>query len=164
MAIFKRIEIWILLLLLVGGAVYVITSGSRGREGEGRIVAEEGASRIRIEKMEVVRDYGNAKLDLRIRYDNTGGAELAASPPDIRLVTGDGEPVDVFFLAGDFPPSVPAGAVAEVTLRYWLKPEHFDQSLSLEIRGQSVPVKSARPFDLGALENQETRELEGIDW
>ncbi len=165
MAIFKRIEVWIVLVLLLGLAGYVIVTSSTGRSDSGG-GARDGdlEPRLRIVARQLTRDYGNAKLDLTIVYDNRGGTELASTPPDIRLGAADGSEVDPFFLAGDFPPTIPAGRESRVTLAFWLQPEHFGQALELCVRDACVPVKSSAPFDIGSVENQGTREFGSADW
>ncbi|CAN5235986.1 hypothetical protein BH23VER1_BH23VER1_01550 [soil metagenome] len=165
MGIFKRVEVWIVLILLLGLVGYVLITASKPDADSPTDpgAAAENQVPFRIVGRELTRDYGNAKLELTLIFDNRG-AELQPAPPDVRLQTADGNLVDPYFLAGDFPAPIPAGRETKLTLSHWLKPEHFTQSLELCIRSDCQPVKSAAPFDIESIKNQETRSLPSADW
>jgi hypothetical protein len=181
MSVWKRPEVWGLLVLVAGGAVYIASSGGRGAGPDGAggdpggtagtaggtagtAGGTAGAGRLRVESIELTRDYGNARLEIEVDYDNRGGPEVPLSPPDVVLETGGGEPVDPFFLAGDFPDPIAAGQRDRARLKFWLEPGQLGGALVLKVRGEAVQVKPDRPFDLGAVENQKTVRVEAGEW
>lgn len=165
MSIFKRVEVWILAVLLVGGAVFVLLSSRKdGAEGDLGGGGLDGGGRLTLVEAILERDYGNARLDLTVELDNRGRGPVPSGSPDTRLLTGSGDEVDPFFLAGDFPPDFEGGRRSRVTLKFWLKPEHFGGALTLDVRGDTLAIKSAEPFDLEALENGSPRTLGGAEW
>jgi len=169
MNVLKRPEVWILLILIVVGIAYVLVTSEKKGGGDdlADAPAQQGdvvAGRLELENLSLTRDYGNARLDITVAVDNRGRAEIRTVPPAVRLVTGGDEDVQPFFLAGDFPPDIPADARATVTLKYWLEPEHFAGALLLEISGDSIPVKPAQPFDLEQAENGAPRPVTPGKW
>jgi hypothetical protein len=167
MSVWKRPEVWVLLVLVVAGASYIVFSGGRGDGDGGGGSGGAGApveARLRVGSVELTRDYGNARLEIEIDYDNRSGPEIPLSPPDVVLETGAGEPVDPFFLAGDFPDPIAAGQRDRARLKFWLEPGQLDGALVLKVRGEAVQVKPARPFDLETVENQTTVTIEAGEW
>ena len=164
MSILKRPEVWVLLILAVVGVGYVMTTGGGGEDpadgGAGTAVV---AGKLAVQKIELTRDYGNARLDLKIRYDNRGGAEIAVMRPDVALLRGD-VMVDEFFLAGDFPAPIAADSQGAAVLKYWLKPEDLTGALVLRVKGDTVVVKGEGTFDLESVENQKSVTLSAGQW
>ena len=94
MNVLKRPEVWILILIGLVAAVYVLRMGGGGDNDEGGAGKSDAlakdAGRLRIEKMELTRDYSNGRLDIWIAMDNRGG--LADDPgvaPVLRNVVAD---------------------------------------------------------------------------
>ncbi|MEZ5303828.1 MAG: hypothetical protein R3F11_24770 [Verrucomicrobiales bacterium] len=50
-----------------------------------------------------------------------------------------------------------------MTLRYWLEKSHLGGPLTLEVLGESAPVKSAEPYDLESIPNSEPA-FASLDW
>lgn len=163
MSILKRPEVWVLLILAVVGVGYVVFSGGLDDRGEAAGSGAAGSGKLVLEKVELTRDYGNARLDLKVRYDNRGGAEIPLMRPGVALLRGD-LMVDEFFLAGDFPAPIAAGDEAVVTLKYWLKPKDLTGELVLSVRGETVVVKGVGEFDLESVENQKTVTVTAGSW
>ncbi len=166
MNLFKRIEVWILIGLIGGGIAFVLVTAGDPGAVDGEIGgAGRGGGKFSIDQMLLARESDHARLDVGITYDNLGGGEIEAGPPNVRLITDSGDEVDPYFLAGAFPTVIAAGRRSPVTVKYWLGPAHFGTGgLRLEIRGESRPVKSAKPFNLESLGDGESRVLDGPDW
>ncbi len=165
MKIHQRAEVWVLVLGCVAAAVWVLMDGASdpaaGSAAPGPVTAAEP---LRIHRCTLERDYGNARLDIELRYQNDSPRPLTLQPPDARLLTGSGDDVPPFVLPVEPPPSVAAGTAQDVRLRFWLEEEHLAGSLTLEIRDTSAPVKSGAPFNLERLENGKPRSWTGTDW
>ncbi len=169
MSLLKRPEFIILLLLAAGGAVFVLTSRPEGDGGaspqaDALTANAPGDAKSRIHRLTLERDYGNARLDIDIRVANREAKQLVLQPPEARLFTGKGREVPAFFLPFSPPPEIAAGATGDVQLRYWLEKADLESSLRLEIRGESIELKSAAPFDLEKLENKKPKTLSPGEW
>ena len=164
MSVFKRPEVWVLLVLAIVGVGYVLTTGGGGGDEDGGGGGASEGGKLRVDKVVLERDYGNARLDITVRYDNRGGGEFQVARPAVALVRGDGAEVDEFFLAGDFPEPVTAGREVEVLLKFWLKPEDLGGELTLRVQGDEAVVKGAGAFDRESVENQASVELKAGAW
>jgi hypothetical protein len=85
-------------------------------------------------------------------------------PPDVRLVSGSGREVPPFFLPFEPQPEIPPGATQDVQLRYWLEASDLSNTLTLEVAGRSIVVKSASPFDVESLKNGEKQTFTSAEW
>ena len=171
MNLFKRIEVIILLVLAAGGAIWVLSdSGSPEDEAAGDSAAasdpahDEVGSANKLHRCTVERDYGNARLDIELRFANRGEKKLVMQPPQVKLVTDAGREVVPFFLPFDPVPEIPAGTTQDVRLRYWLEKADLQGGLKLVIGDDSIEVKSAAAFDLEKLKNKEPRTFAASDW
>lgn len=163
----RRPEVWVLLIGSLGIAFWAMKpahdpAGWSAGDGSASLPSSENAS-AQLVIGELVRDYGNARLDLMVRIRNEGVHPLLLTPPKTRLLA-DQQEVPAFFLPSERPPEVAAKMTSEVKLRYWLESAHLLKPLVLEVNGESLPVKSAKPFDLNQLENGKPRLLHGVDW
>ncbi len=161
----QRPEVWILLLGCVLAVGWVLMDSS-GDSGLGPAVgppvtAEEP---LRLYRVTLERDYGNARLDIEFRYQNASPRPITLQPPDAKLITSAGAEVPPFILAVSPAPVVAAGTTQDVRLRYWLEEDHLKEGLTLQIRDASVLVKADAPFDLDRLENGKPESWTGIDW
>ena len=171
MNLFKRIEVIILLVLAAGGAIWVLSnSGSPDDEAAGDSAAasataqneERGANKLH--RCTVERDYGNARLDIELRFANRGAKKLVMQPPQVKLLTDAGREVVPFFLPFDPVPEIPAGSTQDVRLRYWMEKADLQGGLKLVIGNDSIEVKAAAAFDLEKLKNKEPRTFASSDW
>lgn len=172
MNLFKRIEVVVLLILALGGAGYVLL-GSRGSPeseftdqtgGGTNATPATGQDDSRLHRCTIERDYGNARLDIELRFANRSSRRLPMQPPQVKLVTEAGREVPPFFLPFDPPPEIPAGTTQDVRLRYWLEKADVKGSLKLVIGAESIEVKSAAAFDLEKIKNKEPRVFTDLDW
>lgn len=168
MKFFQRIEVWLLLLLGAGAAIWVLTSSPSGDDGNPEPIegsentsATTAAPAITIHRCTLERDYGNARLDIELRYRNANPRTLILQPPDVRLLTGDGKEVPTFVLPVEKPPQVAAQTAQDIRLRFWLEKTHLQGPLTLDIRGQTAEVKAAAPFDLESIENHKPKSWSG---
>ncbi|MCB1229692.1 MAG: hypothetical protein KDN19_05475 [Verrucomicrobiae bacterium] len=155
MAFFKRPEVWVLLLLSVAGAVWVLWSDSAHdravNEGdstsEPKMVetadGEEAPARFAIRERRISREEGHLIVTLRLGNEMALEGPLDLKSPTAKLVTGDGAMVAPFFLPFDPPPVLDAEIGAFADLRYWLPVTQADEALWLEIDGERLPVKDA---------------------
>ena len=158
MKFFHRPEVWLLLLLAAGAAVWVLMSSNPGA-GDPEAI-EEGApaqAAITIHRTTLERDYGNARLDIELRYRNASPRTLMLQPPDVRLLAAEGQEVPLFILPMEKPPQIAPQTAQDVRLRYWLDRKHLQGPLTLDIRGATAEVKGAGAFDLEKLENKKPK-------
>lgn len=176
MAFFKRPEVWVLLLLSVVGAVWVLWSDSAHDQAQSEPAAAVPAetaspelSRFAILERRVSREQDHLVIALQIGLasDNTQPASLALESPAVRLVTDDGSEVAQFFLPFDPPPVLDTEPGSRAVLRYWLPLSRAREALWLEIDGERLAVKeAAAPGELIAEHFPEGVEVavSGLDW
>ena len=157
----KRFEVWLLLVLGTGSAIWVLTD-KPSVEGDSQPTdAFTAAPALVIHRCILERDYGNARLDIELRYQNANPRPLILQPPDVKLLTTEGKEVPPFILASEKPPEIGAQTSKNVRLRYWLDQENLKAGLNLDIRGSTAEVKSDASLDLETLENQKTKTWTG---
>ena len=165
MKLHQRAEVWVLVLGCIAAAVWVLLDNSGdtppGLDSKAPVTSAEP---LRIHRCTLERDYGNARLDIELRFQNDAPRPVTLQPPDVRLLTESGAEVPPFILPVEPPPSVAAGTIQDVRLRFWLEREHLRGSLALHIRDASVPVKSQSPLNLDQLENGKPRSWTETDW
>ncbi len=165
----KRIELWVLLLLVVGGMIYVFTSRPSGEDditptNSPNPTVKNTEEPLQLRHASLKRDYQNARLDLTVRVHNELADKLPMQAPKVRLLTAKGREVPSFFLPFEQQPEVAAKSTQEAQLRYWLEASDLQDSLTLDVNGKLLPIKSAKPFDLNTLKNAEERVLAGTEW
>ena len=152
MAFFKRVEVWVLLLLSGGVAVWVLSGDGNADLPPAWTVAEPSSNEpvLTLRGCTLERDYGNARLDLRVKVRNTTIRPLMLRPPMVKLLAGDEVEVALFFLPAEMPPDVAAGRTSEVVLRYWLQEAELKQPLVLVVNDDGDPMgfKVTTPLDL----------------
>lgn len=164
MGFFKRVEVWLLLVLGGGAAAWVLMQKPADVEDGGQPIQAGDTSTeaaLVVHRCTLERDYGNARLDLELRYRNTSERPLVLQPPDVKLLTGDGKEVPPFILPVERPPQIAAQTAQDVRVRYWLDKKHLQGTLTLEIRGTSVKVKGDGVLDLEKLENGKAQTWNG---
>ena len=163
----QKPEVWILLVASLAIAFWALkpphepSSWDAGNGSDGLPATEN--PKMQLLGGELVRDYGNARLDLLVRLKNESIHPLRLTAPKVRLLADQRE-IPAFFLPAERPPEVAPKTTAEVKLRYWLEAGDLQKSLSLDVDGDSVPVKSAKAFALEPLENGQPVPLRGVDW
>jgi hypothetical protein len=164
--LFKRIEVILLLLLAVGGAVWVLSGSSKGDvyDLDPQVQVGGESAENRVQRCTLERDHGNARLDLEFRFQNQKPRKLTLQPPQVRLMTAAGKEVAPFFLPFEPQPEIAAGGSQDVRLRYWLEKSDLQGALILEVQSEKLDVKSAAPFDLEKLKNKEPRSFTDTHW
>jgi hypothetical protein len=161
---YKRIEVW-LLILLGGGAILWVMKDRHAAEGEPEAIemseTEAMSGMLVIHRCTLERDYGNARLDIELRYRNASPRPLILQPPDVRLLTSQGKEVPPYILPTELPPQVPARTAKSVRLRFWLEETHLQSGLTLAIRGNRAEVKAETPLSLKELPNQQSKSWQG---
>jgi hypothetical protein len=163
----KRIELWVLLAMIVAGLVWVFLSRDDGEDdmpGGGTTSVADDQAPLKLHRCTLKRDYGNARLDIELRVRNDGAGKLVMQSPKVKLLTGKGREVPSFFLPFDAVPEVAAKSAQDVQLRYWLETADLRESLTLEVDGKTMPVKSAKAFDIEAMKNGEERVMQPGEW
>ena len=166
MRVLKRPEVWVLLIVLIGGLGLVFYQKHAGDQFED---AADTPGFIEIRKVELERDYGYGILSVTFSYDNKTGADIQTASPqsteaETQLLTVTGHKPDLFFLPGKFPPVLKAGEKSMVTLDYWVERSHLRGALYLVIKGEKAIVKDRKPFALDAVENQKTLSFTTPEW
>ncbi|MGV3663386.1 MAG: hypothetical protein ACO1TE_24660 [Prosthecobacter sp.] len=164
MRIFQRFEVW-LLLLAAGVAVWFsFKADAPSPEEDAPTAALNPDAPLQLRRATLERDFGNARLDLEVRYKNASPRPLSLQPPDVRLINAAGKDVPVFILPTERPTSVEANTTSDVRLRFWLEKPDLAGPLTLDIRGQTLEVKNSTPLDLEKLENAKPKVWTGADW
>jgi hypothetical protein len=163
--LFRRFEFLVVAGFLLAGAGYVVLVRQMNRRGEApaevrQVVLDPAKAGPAGESGEAQAEAalpfaitgttweevdGHWLLELRVRYRNEAGAEAVLEEPVVRLVTGDGEPVEPFFLATAEPPRVAAGAEETVGLRYWMGPDRAKEPLWLRVGEDRTRVDPPGP-------------------
>jgi hypothetical protein len=181
MHIFKRVEVWFLLALIIAGLVFVLKSERSHNEPDPLIPivgppdsSLPKAKSFSLNEIRLKRDYENAIIELSLTVDNKNGAEFQLIPPHAQLLAGPADdsnpdpgqlrPIEPFFLAFSPPPLIPAGQIASADLKYWLEPRDLLGPLWLQIQDERQLVKAAASFNLDSLENQSTTTVTPPDW
>ena len=163
MRIFQRFEVW---LLLIAGGIAVWwsfqTAPNPAETDPGAEMSE--ASPLQLRRCTLERDFGNARLDLEVRYKNASPRPLSMQPPDVRLLNAAGKDVPPFILPVERPPSIEAQTTGDIRLRFWLEKADLAGPLTLEIRSQKLEVKVSTPLDLEKLENASPRVWTSAAW
>lgn len=163
MRVFQRFEVW--LLLIAGGiAVGWSFKADAPPDADGPVPVASADAPLQLRRCTLERDYGNARLDLEIRYRNASPRPLFMQPPDVRLLDAAGKEVPPFILPAERPVSVEAQATSDLRLRFWLEKADLQGPLTLDIRGATLEVKNATPLDLEKLENKKPKVWTGADW
>lgn len=162
MHMFKRFEVW---LLLIAGGIAVWWSFQSGTPVEDGPVAEMKADApLQLRRCTLERDFGNARLDLEVRFKNSSPRPLFMQPPDVRLINAAGKDVPPFILPVERPASIEAQTTSDLRLRFWLEKADLAGSLTLDIRGQKLEVKNSTPLDLEKLENKKPKMWTSAAW
>jgi hypothetical protein len=168
MSFLRRVELWVLLAIAVAGILFAFSSRHRDAEQGAAGAAGAGAMSedppLKLHRCVLKRDYGTARLDIELRVRNAGGQKLVLQPPDAILVTGKGREVPGFYLPFEPQPEVGAGSAQDVLIRYWLTADDLAGTLTFEVRGARLEVKSAKAFDLNSVPNLETRIFKPGEW
>ena len=163
MRIFQRFEVW--LLLIAGGIAIWWSFSSAPNPAETCPETElTTASPLQLRRCTLERDFGNARLDLEVRYKNTSPRPLSMQPPDVRLLNAAGKDVPLFILPVERPPSIESQTTGDVRLRFWLEKTDLAGPLTLEIRSQKLEVKNSTPLDLEKLDNARPRVWTTAEW
>ena len=168
MKIFQRFEVWLLIILSAVAMIVVFKPFSKP-EAAGPVTnatpADGSANQPPlVHRLTLVRDFGNARLDIDVRLTNKHAKKLQMIAPAIKLMAGKDRQVPEFFLPVEPLPELPAKTTADVHLRYWLEKADVAGKLTLQFEGESVDLKSDKPFDLNQAKNAEPKVLGAGDW
>lgn len=163
MNFFKRVEVWVLLLAGAAVSLWVLIPAPEEGAEIPPAFSEEGQKQpaLQVLRCTLERDFGNARLDVELRYRNDGPRPLILAPPDARLLSAGDVEVPPFVLPAEKLIEIGARTTQEVRLRYWLDQKHLNGALSLEIRGAKAQVKTAKALPLEKLENRKPKVWQG---
>ena len=166
LALFKRVEVLLLLVLSIGVAAWVLSSKPPQEDAEWDKPIEEptAATEDKIHRCVIERDHGHARLDIELRIFNIGTQRLGMRPPQVRLLNGSGAEVPPFFLPFEAQPVVPPGNTQDARLRYWVTKADLVGPLTLEVQGKKIEVKSSEPLDLDKLKNKVPQTFTTTRW
>ena len=187
MSIFKRIEVWILLVLTAAGLVFVLLSDDNDRDDYGGTPGktdpvkpakrvdnpppaktsaefEEGGP-VEVESVKLEREpSGDYFCIVQFEFSNQSQSPVHTIR-SAGLVTKSDKRIPIFFLAFDgAPPILPPQESTKTSLRFSLKPEDVVGDLTLEIAGARAPVKSSRSFDPESIARSGSRTFTNLDW
>ena len=185
MSIFKRIEVWILLVITVAGLVFVLLSRNEHeidefgeRTSREPAVATPGNQRpaekapeafqesetIQIRSVHLKRDRTDYIAEIKLRYDNQTDT-LIRTVDEAKLVTESGSALRVFFLAfTGAPPQLRPRMKSDLSLQFSIPSEDLVGQLTLAIGDHRASVKSARSFDPESIGAHQIRTFNQPDW
>lgn len=175
MSVFKRAEIWVLVVLCAAATWYVLRLEPADRDGLSENAAaapsstetapEALPSPHRLSQVLLSREAsGELILEITVQAHNQGEDSLEITAESVPLETGDGSRVPALFTPFDAPVTLEPGDQALVSLRYWAGDELLDETLALRLEGATVPVKAARPFDPDSLGAGEHLRFSSPEW
>lgn len=174
MKLFKRFEVWALLVFVLAGVGFVLfthkaedlleddpavavidnnsgqppIAGTADPDPESTPVSPKPKAAFAIETVKLdPSGAANWLLELQVRYRNETGADLELTSPNAQLLTADGDEVPSFFLAFAPPPVAPAKSEQLLDLRYWLDEPRRGGKLELKILDERVPIALNSPDD-----------------
>ena len=183
MSIFKRIEVWLLLVLSVAGLVYVLLNqqedvaerfprtapatrppASAAPAAATKNPVFEPGGQLEVKGVRVDRNGGEYLTEVTFSYDNQSDRTLRTID-DAKLITASGKSLPVFFLAfKGAPPEFPAKQKSTATVRFELGGEDIIGELHLDVGGQRQPIKSPRSFDPEAIASRSSKTFNSPDW
>lgn len=163
MHLFKRFEVWLLLVAGVIAVGWSLQTDSTPVD-DGPMAEMKADLPLQLRRCTLERDFGNARLDLEIRYKNTSPRPLFMQPPDVRLINAAGKDVPPFILPVEKPANIEAQTTSDLRLRFWLEKADLAGALMLDIRGQKLEVKNNSPLDLEKLTNAKPKVWTSANW
>ena len=164
----KRIELWLLVAVVVGGLAWVFLSGGSDEEekvdGGGTVSTTDTKAPLQLHRCVLKRDHGNARLDIELRVRNDSADKLLMTEPKVTLLTAKGRKVPGYYLPFEPPPEVEPRTTQDLQLRYWLEASDLQGTLTLEVDGKSLAIKGGNAFDLNALKNEEEKVIQPGAW
>lgn len=165
MAFFKRVEVWVLLLLTVGGVVAMLrmdratdknkengTGGDLQGAGVDSPTATVATAPYRINSIQLERDGDHAVLEIRLSDGTNAQERTNTSGRRARLVRADGSEVAEFF--APFAAGVEPEYGGESELLFWADRSTLAGELFLEFgEGLRLKVKDADGFQLDSVED-----------
>jgi len=168
MSLPRRIELWVLLAIIMAGLVFVFARRHPVAEELNGAGTELSQSEVRvplkIHRCILERDYGNARLEIELRVQNSTAEKWTLQSPKARLLTANGREIPSFFLPFEKQPEVPARSTQDVQLRYWVDAADLQGAIKLEVDGKTVVVKGAKVFDLMTMKNAEKKIFNEGQW
>ena len=161
MRIFQRFEVW---LLLIAAGIAILWSFSSAPIPAEEIPEMSADAPLQLRRCTLERDFGNARLDLEVRFKNSSPRPLSMQAPDVRLLNAAGKEVPPFILPIERPPTAEAQTTGDIRLRFWLEKADLTGPLTLEIRGEKLEVKNSTPLDLEKLENKKPKVWTSAAW
>jgi hypothetical protein len=160
---FKRIEVWILMLLSLAAIAFVYWP-DKATDDAIIVQTANANSRLQLLGASLERDHGNARLDLRVRLVNREPQAVRLIEPFVRLLADKGREVPLFFLPTEPPALITEKSEATLTLRFWLEKADLQSALTLQAGGERTEVKTSAPVDLLALPNMKSVTLTRPIW
>ena len=172
MAVLKRFELWLLLILISGGLLYVFNIENADDEhGRAPItttdaddsVVPEPLPRYSLQKTTLTRDGDHFLAEITIHCRNDHEQALKFISPGTRLMAAGGQEIPAFFLPFQPASQVPKSSEADVTLRYWLSNDDIIGPVSLQINEDIIPIKRGG-FKIEALPDKQSLSFTDTDW
>lgn len=108
--------------------------------GVGLVIPEGG---IRLQEVQATREGEHLLLTVRMNVINRSHEDLVLDRDKIRIKTGDGRGIDVYFVALEPPQVVPARQSGEVSLKFLVTEEDLSQQLRFEVDDRGKLLKNA---------------------
>lgn len=162
LVIFRRPEIWVLMIVVVALAVYAFRSDEepqvvaaettekpepiqvlpKKKPVEENEVPEAEETGLAVEKVKVDKSEQGWVIDLTLLGRSATDAEAPVTEDTLTALTGDGDPVNHFFEPFKEEQSLLPDEDSLVTVRLWL--ERPADSISLDFQGRTVKTELPR--------------------
>ncbi len=174
MALLKRFELWLLLILIAGGLYYVLnlqpldkTTGrkpiTRAQTDPEQKPTKQAQPRFSLQKTTLSRDGDHFLAQIEIECQKDSDQTLLLNPPDTQLLAAGAREVPVFFLPFHKPTPIPESKGKTFTLRYWLTADNLKGPLTLKIAHSTLPIKTGE-FKTDDLPDQQSRSFTSSQW
>lgn len=174
MALFKRFELW-LLLILIGGGLYYVLLLQTPKKSNGRAPLTQAHNetdikpspldtpRFTLKKTSLTRDGDHFMVQIDMQCQQSSSEALQLQTPHTQLLASGAREMKVFFLPFQPKPTLAEAKGKTFTLRYWLTRDDLKSPLTLKIGSTKVPVKSAH-FDPDSLPDKHSKTFTTTEW
>ncbi|MFN0128315.1 MAG: hypothetical protein ACKV19_16705 [Verrucomicrobiales bacterium] len=142
----RRPELWLLLVLVAAGLVWVAVtqSGSRSPESFSRSADGSGmVDDLQVTRTQWTPDGTHRRLRVEFTAENRTTEALDVAPPSVRLLDAAGAEVPLFFVPGAFPPALAPGTRSASWIEFWLTEHQARDSMTLVVEGRRVLIAPA---------------------
>lgn len=174
MALFKRFELWLLLILIGGGLYYVLQQQAPKLDSRRAPLSQtqnqpatkqtpQNKPRFLLKKSSITRDGDHFIVQIDMQCQRNNDKALLLQTPHTQLLASGAREMEVFFLPFQPKPSIEEAKGKIFTLRYWLTQDDLKSPLTLKIGSTELSVKSSQ-FEPQNLPNKQSKTFTTNQW